>query len=213
MSFIDFLFSFLSVIACLSAICVVIVRNPIFAVMNLILVFINVSMMWMLLGSEFLSLILILVYVGAVMVMFLFVVMMIDIHKINDKFSLNRYIIFGFFVGFVLVIEAAMILFATWNQDFDMSMSNCSSSITNSFSIGYAMYSDYYIFVEIGAVILLVGMISAIALTMRTRKDRKRNEVDVALKADPSSRLIMVKFPKNINNYYANTVSSKEGNE
>ncbi|AFZ82562.1 NADH-quinone oxidoreductase subunit J [Candidatus Kinetoplastidibacterium crithidiae] len=213
MSFVDFLFSFLSVVACLSAVCVVIVRNPIVAVMSLILVFINVSMMWMLLGSEFLSLILVLVYVGAVMVMFLFVVMMIDIHNLKEDFSLNRYIIFGFFVGFVLVIETAMILFATWNKSFYMPMSNYCSSMTNSFSIGYAMYSDYYIFVEIGAVILLVGMISAIALTIRTRKDKKTNEVDVALKADPASRLIMVKFPKNINNYYTNGVSSKEGNE
>ncbi|WBF65320.1 MAG: NADH-quinone oxidoreductase subunit J [Candidatus Kinetoplastibacterium crithidii] len=212
MSFIDFLFSFLSVVACLSAVCVVVVRNPILAVINLILVFINVSMIWMILGSEFLSLILILVYVGAVMVMFLFVVMMIDLHKLNEKLTLNRYIIFGFVVGFILVIETAMILFATWSQDVYIPMSNC-SSITNSFSIGYAMYSDYYIFVEIGAVILLVGMVSAITLTLRTRKDRKINEVDVALKTDPNNRLIMVKFPKNVNNYYANSLSSKEGNE
>ncbi|AGF47043.1 NADH dehydrogenase I subunit J [Candidatus Kinetoplastibacterium desouzaii TCC079E] len=209
MSFVDFIFFFLSVISVLSAISVITANNPVMAVLQLISVFLNVSMIWMLLGAEFLSLLLVLVYVGAVMVLFLFVVMMIDVKYTNE--FLGKNITLAFILALVIVSESFMVLWTTWKGDNYSSIIN--SDVSNSFLIGSAMYSNYIMAVELGAVILLVGMMSAIVLALRSRKDNKTNDLNMALKADPNNRVLMIKFPKNMNNYYIikkDLVSSKE---
>jgi len=172
-----YLFSFIAV---LSALMVISSKNPVNSVLFLILSFINSAGLFVLLGAEFLAMILVVVYVGAVAVLFLFVVMMLDINFIKLREGFLQYLPFGMLLGIVLIIELS-ILFLT--KSFSNSnLINYSSSptindIENTKLIGEILYTDYFYLFQICGLILLVAMIGSITLTLRDRGHIKRQKI------------------------------------
>ena len=174
-------FYLFSSIAVLSALMVISAKNPVHSVLFLILSFVNASGLFILLGAEFLAMILVVVYVGAVAVLFLFVVMMLDINYIKLREGFLQYLPFGALLGIVLVIELG-ILFLT-----DIS-SNINSSkmplepriydIENTKMIGEILYTKYFYLFQICGIILLVAMIGSITLTLRDKGGVKRQNID-----------------------------------
>ncbi|MFW7340063.1 NADH-quinone oxidoreductase subunit J [Pollutimonas sp. H1-120] len=190
MIFSTVLFYLLSLVLVVAAFRVITATSPVTGVLHLILTFFTASMIWMLLGAEFLSLLLVLVYVGAVMVLFLFVVMMLDVRMETLRSGLKTYLPLGMVIGLIMVLEMAFVLAKTWlgagpaapiADDYD-----------NTHALGVAMYTDYVFAVQVGGVILLVGMIAAIALTLRKRSDVKRNRPSDQVKVQAKDRVRLV---------------------
>ncbi|MBF6616600.1 MAG: NADH-quinone oxidoreductase subunit J [Candidimonas sp.] len=193
MIFSTVLFYVLSLVLVIAAFRVITATSPVTGVLHLILSFFTASMIWMLLGAEFLSLLLVLVYVGAVMVLFLFVVMMLDVRLEALKGGLKTYLPLGLLIGLVMVLEMAFVLASTWlgagpaapvADDFD-----------NTRALGEAMYTDYVFAVQVGGVVLLVGMIAAIALTLRKRSDVKRTNSSDQIRVRAKDRMRLVSIP------------------
>jgi NADH-quinone oxidoreductase subunit J len=193
MIFSTVLFYLLALVLVVAAFRVITATSPVTGVLHLILVFFTASMIWMLLGAEFLSLLLVLVYVGAVMVLFLFVVMMLDVRMDALRAGLKTYLPMGIVIGLVMVLEMGFVLVKTWfnagpaapiADDFD-----------NTRALGQAMYTDYVLAVQVGGVILLVGMVAAIALTLRKRSDVKRNRPSDQVRVRAQDRMRLVSIP------------------
>jgi len=192
MTFTSFLFYVLAAVLVFAAFRVISARSPVTAVMHLILAFFNAAMLWMLLGAEFLALLLVLVYVGAVMVLFLFVVMMLDIRLEALRAGFKTYLPLGLAIGLVMVAEMAFVLATTWADSGPLPLPE--GDYNNARALGEAMYGQYVYAVEVGAAILLVGMVSAIALTLRRRNDVKYNDASAAVRVRAKDRLRMVKM-------------------
>ncbi len=187
------LFYILAVILIIAGARVITAASPVTAVLHLILTFFTASMLWMLLGAEFLALLLVLVYVGAVMVLFLFVVMMIDISPSNLRSGFKTYLPLGLIVGGVMVLEIAFVL---GNMYLGSGPSLAlPAEYNNTRELGIALYSQYSFAIQVGAVTLLVGMIAAIALTLRGRRNSKYVTSDQQLHVKASDRLKMVNIP------------------
>ena len=172
-----YLFSFVAV---LSALMVISTRNPVHSVLFLILSFVNASGLFVLLGAEFLAMILVVVYVGAVAVLFLFVVMMLDINFVKLREGFLQYLPFGALLGIVLIIELG-ILFLTKSFS-ESSLTNFVKSpkineIENTKLIGQVLYTDYFYLFQISGLILLVAMVGSITLTLRDRGQVKRQNI------------------------------------
>jgi len=172
-----YLFSFVAV---LSALMVISTRNPVHSVLFLILSFVNASGLFVLLGAEFLAMILVVVYVGAVAVLFLFVVMMLDINFVKLREGFLQYLPFGALLGIVLIIELG-ILFLTKSFS-ENSLTNFVKSpkineIENTKLIGQVLYTDYFYLFQISGLILLVAMVGSITLTLRDRGQVKRQNI------------------------------------
>ncbi|HEY9281636.1 MAG TPA: NADH-quinone oxidoreductase subunit J [Eoetvoesiella sp.] len=193
MTFTTVLFYLLSLVLVVAAFRVIAAPNPVTAVLHLILTFFTASMLWMLLGAEFLALLLVVVYVGAVMVLFLFVVMMVDVRTDSLRSGLKAYVPMGLIIGLIMVLEMAFVLVKTW---FDAGpAADMGADYNNTHSLGAVMYSEYVFAIEVGSVILLVGMIAAIALTMRRRKDVKYNNPADQVRVRSQDRLRLVSIP------------------
>lgn len=193
MIFTTVLFYVLALILVVAAFRVVTARSPVTAVLHLILAFFTAAMIWMTLGAEFLSLLLIVVYVGAVMVMFLFVIMLVDVRMPSMTEGLKAYLPMGLIVGGIMILEMAFVLTRAWLDAGPAAI--MPDNYNNSRVIGELMYSDYVFAVQVGGVILLVGMVSAIALTLRKRPDVKRNNPSEQVKVSAKDRLRMVSMP------------------
>ena len=169
-----------SLVAVLSALMVISARNPVHSVLFLILSFVNASGLFGLLGAEFLAMILVVVYVGAVAVLFLFVVMMLDINFVKLREGFLQYLPFGALLGIVLIIELG-ILFLTRSFS-ENSLSKFVESpeineIENTKLIGQVLYTDYFYLFQISGLILLVAMVGSITLTLRDRGQVKRQNI------------------------------------
>ena len=192
MTFTTVLFYILAAVLVVAACRVITASSPVTAVLHLILVFANAAMLWMLLGAEFLALLLVLVYVGAVMVLFLFVVMMLDIRSDTLLSGAKAYLPVGFVVGLIMVLEISVVLWTTWyGADNPATMP---ADYNNARTLGHLMYTKYVFAVEVSAALLLVGMITAIALTMRGRRDAKYNDPAAAVWVRAADRIRMVKM-------------------
>ena len=192
MTFSTVLFYILAFVAIVAASRVVLARSPVVAALHLMLTFFTASMLWILIGAEYLGLLLIIIYVGAVMVMFLFVVMMIDVVPESLRRGFRTYLPLGLVVGGVMVLEIASVLGAA---DFGTGAPiavSLPSSYNNVMEIGKSMYTEYGYAIQVGGLVLLVGMISAVGITLRDRKNRKYTNVSEQLKANPKERLRMV---------------------
>ncbi|MCQ9616927.1 NADH-quinone oxidoreductase subunit J [Paenalcaligenes niemegkensis] len=190
MIFTTVLFYVLALILVVAAFRVVTASSPVTAVLHLILAFFTAAMIWMTMGAEFLSLLLIVVYVGAVMVMFLFVIMLVDTRMPSLTEGLKGYLPLGLTVGGVMVLEMGFVLTRAWVDAGPAAI--MPENYNNSRVIGELMYSDYVFAVQVGGVILLVGMVSAIALTLRKRGDAKRTVSSDQVKVRAKDRLRMV---------------------
>ena len=189
------LFWIFSAILIASALRVITARNPVHAVLFLVLTFFTCSVLWMLLEAEFLAIVLVLVYVGAVMVLFLFVVMMLDINTAPLREGFVRNLPVGILVGLVMVGEMMLFIF---RGDFSESAfpkpAPKGAEYSNSESIGELMYADYFFHVEVAGLILLLAIIAAIALTMRKRPDTKYQTPSQQVTVKRDDRLRIVKM-------------------
>jgi NADH-quinone oxidoreductase subunit J len=174
-------FTFFSAVLILSAIMVIAARNPVHSVLFLILAFFNAAGLFVLLGAEFLAMILIVVYVGAVAVLFLFVVMMLDIDFAELKRDSLQYLPFGVLIGLILVAELVMAGGAWVLKPATMAArANATpAGITNTEALGRILYTDYVYYFQIAGLVLLVAMIGAIVLTLRSRPGVRRQVISV----------------------------------
>ena len=193
MMFTTILFYVLALVLVVAAFRVITASSPVTAVLHLILAFANAAMIWMLLGAEFLALLLVLVYVGAVMVLFLFVVMMLDVKMEGLRTEIKTYLPMGLVVGLIMVAEMSFVLATSWGQVGPAA--DMGSDYNNARTLGEAMYTEYAYAVEIGAVLLLVGMIAAISLTLRKRRDVKYNDPGASVRVRAKDRVRLVDMP------------------
>jgi NADH-quinone oxidoreductase subunit J len=155
-------------------------RNPVHSVLFLILAFVNAAGLFVLLGAEFLAMILIVVYVGAVAVLFLFVVMMLDVDFEELRTGYQRYLPIGATVGAVLFVELAAVL-GGWTLApvaSRLRMSPVPSGLSNTEALGRVLYTDYIFLFQAAGLILLVAMIGAIVLTLRDRKSSRHQDIE-----------------------------------
>ena len=188
------IFYIFSLLLLSSSIAVVTVNNPVKSAISLVFSFFCSAILWLLLNAEFLSIILILVYVGAVMVLFLFVVMMLDINISQAKEGFVKYFSIGIFV---FVTIAGLLSYFFYNQ-FDNSSKNIIISIDligtdNTKNLGYLLYTEYLLAFEIAAIILLLGIISAITLTLRKSTTNKYQNPSQQVNVSKSERLRIIK--------------------
>jgi len=185
-----YLFSFVLVTAALG---VITSRNPVYAALFLVLCFVTAAGLWMLLFAEFLALTLILVYVGAVMVLFLFVVMMLDINfdKLREGFRKNAFV--AALVGLVMLAEMAILLTGK-AMNLTTAMPGAPEAVSNTKALGRVLYTEYLLPFELSAVVLLIAMVAAIALTMRERSGAKSQDVGAQVRVKPGDRLKIIKM-------------------
>ena len=188
------IFFIFSALVLISAIGVLTVNNPVKSAINLIFTFFSSAILWLLLNAEFLSIILILVYVGAVMVLFLFVVMMLDINITKAKEGFVKYMPVGVIIFFTI---SGLLSFFFYNQ-FENTDKNIVTSINligddNTKNLGYLLYTEYIVAFEVAAIILLLGIISAITLTHNKSSDTKYQAPSEQVKVTKADRLTIVK--------------------
>jgi NADH-quinone oxidoreductase subunit J len=193
MEFKTVLFYVFSVILVLAALRVITARNPVHSALFLVLSFFSAAGIWMLLKAEFLSIVLVLVYVGAVMVLFLFVVMMLDINLDKMREGFWAYFPLAATIGVVIVLEmAAVLLRSFWTQDAQVPAA--ANVIGTTKALGMMIYTEYVYGFEIAAVILLVAIVAAVSLTLRKRKDSKYFSPAEAVKVNSKDRIRVVKM-------------------
>ncbi len=175
-----------------AAIKVITAKNPVHAALYLVLSFFSAAAIWLLLQAEFLAITLVLVYVGAVMVLFLFVVMMVDLDldKMRKGFWTNLRVALP--VGLLIVFEMGAILLRSFQ--IPASAAPPVTEVSNTKALGKILYTDYIFAFEIAAVILLVAIVAAIALTLRRRKDSRHQDPGEQVKVMAKDRLRMVQF-------------------
>ena len=180
-----------------AALGVILSRNPVYSVLFLILAFVASAGLWILLEAEFLGIALVLVYVGAVMVLFLFVVMMLDINLVTLRSGFARHWPLGAVVAAALV---GMISYVVWARNLGIEMmerpERRPADYDNTSAIGQLMYTDYVYPFEIAGMILLVGIVAAIALTMRRREGTKHQDPGRQVQVQPKDRVRVVKDMK-----------------
>ncbi len=189
-------FYLFSVVLMFSAFRVVTARNPVHAVLFLMLAFSQASAVWLLLNAEFLAIILVLVYLGAVMVLFLFVVMMLDINVDTLRQGFWKHFPLAATLGAIVALEMAAVLMS----GFRLSQAPAATAavaggaaISNGKALGILLYTEYLMPIQIAAAILLVAMIAAIALTLRERKDSKAINPSLQVRVRAADRLNVVK--------------------
>ncbi len=192
-------FYLFSVVLLYAAFRVVTARNPVHAVLHLILAFSQASGLWLLLKAEFLAIVLVLVYLGAVMVLFLFVVMMLDIRIETARRSFWRHFPLAVLIGALIALEMAAVLMTGFRGSEEPRIAGAVVDAagkllpySNTKALGQLLYTQYLLPVEIAAVILLVAMIAAIALTLRQRKDSKAIDPGDAVRVRAQDRMVMV---------------------
>jgi NADH-quinone oxidoreductase subunit J len=187
-------FYFFSAVLLFAAFRVVTARNPVHAVLYLMLAFSQAAAVWMLLKAEFLAITLVLVYLGAVMVLFLFVVMMLDIRIEGDRWGFWQNFPVAVLIGGVLAVEMWAILNGGFGS-VTLSPEAAAGQIENTRELGKLLYTEYLYPLEVAAVILLVAIIAAIALTLRQRKDSKAVDASVQVRVKARDRMTVVQVP------------------
>lgn len=196
MVFTDIVFYVLAAILLFSGIRVITTRNPVHAALFLVLAFFTAAGIWLLLEAEFLAIALILVYVGAVMVLFLFVVMMLDINLDKLREGFWEYLPMAGFIGLLMVVEMTLVL-ADKNLQPSQAV-ELPANYSNTAALGKVLYTDYLLPFELAAVVLLVAMIAAIVMTLRERQDNKSMNPSEQVKVKRNDRLRIVSMPAEI---------------
>ena len=177
-----------------SALAVITARNPVHAALFLVLAFFTAAAVWLLLRAEFLAIALVLVYVGAVMVLFLFVVMMLDINLERLREGFWQYLPLGTLVGVLMAAEMAAVLYGRWSG-LAVPPRALAAGYSNTKELGRLIYTDYVFAFEIAAVVLLVAIVAAIALTLRRRKDTRAQDPAEQVRARREERVKLVSMP------------------
>ena len=194
-------FYLFSVVLLFAAFRVITARNPVHAVLHLILAFSQAAAIWLLLKAEFLAIVLVLVYLGAVMVLFLFVVIMLDIHIDTIRKGFWKHFPLAAFVGALIALEMAAVVIGGFRGMDEpkaaavvLDAAGQVVPYSNAKALGKLLYTEYLYPVEIAAVILLVAMVAAIALTLRQRKDTKAIDPSMQVRVRARDRLQVVKL-------------------
>ena len=189
------LFYFFSAILVLAALRVITARNPVHAALSLVLAFFTAACLWMMLQAEFLAITLVLVYVGAVMVLFLFVVMMLDINIDQLREGFWKYFPLGATVAVLMVIEMGLVVaqrrFGLENMPAPTSKA---ADFSNTAELGRLLYTEYVYPFELASIILLVAIVAAIALTLRRRKETKYQNPAEQIRVKRADRIRIVKM-------------------
>lgn len=192
------LFYLFSAVLLFAAFRVITARNPVHAALFLVLTFFQAAMIWMLLKAEFLSITLVLVYVGAVMVLFLFVVMMLDIDVEDMRVGFWKHFPLAALVGVVIALEMAAVLMGGFRVVDEPSVAAAAvpgaAQLSNTKLLGKLLYTQYLYPLEVAAAILLVAMFAAIALTLRARKDSKYVSPGDQVRVKARDRMTVVKM-------------------
>lgn len=193
MTVLDFAFYLFAIITVTAGLFVVVARNPVHSVLWLILCFLSTAGLFVLLGAEFVAMLLIIVYVGAVAVLFLFVVMMLDVDFAELKAEMAKYVPLAGLIGVVLLMQLA-IAYGVWETAEGVVMADGLATIPapatlNTTALGLILYDEYFVMFQLSGLILLVAMIGAIALTLRHRKDVKRQNVLHQMWRDPATAM------------------------
>ena len=185
----EYIFYFLSSVLLFSALRVITSKNPVYSALFLVLSFFSAAGIWLLLQAEFLAIALVLVYVGAVMVLFLFVIMMLDINLDHMKKGFWDYLPAASFVAIIMLIEMILVLNKSYFESLNLFVA---PEISNTDALGSVLYSDYILPFEIAAIILLVAIISAITLTLRQTKINKNMNPADQVKVKRNNRIKMI---------------------
>jgi len=170
-------FYIFAAIVTVSALAVIMAKNPVHSVLWLILTFFTAAGLFVLIGAEFLAMLLVVVYVGAVAVLFLFVVMMLDVDFVELKQGTLRYWPFAGLIGLAFIAEIALASFARGGTAASGNFDASPGAETNTEAIGQVMYTDYFLLFQMAGLVLLVAMIGAIVLTLRERPGVKRQNI------------------------------------
>jgi NADH-quinone oxidoreductase subunit J len=197
MSIVEILFYVFAVFLIASAVGVITARNPVHCALFLVLAFFHSAVIWLLMEAEFLAIVLLLVYVGAVMVLFLFVVMMLDVNVAKLREGFTRYAPLGILVAALVVVEIGSVV---WVKSLGGAAPQATASVavegySNTQALGELLYTKYLYPFELAAVLLLVAIVAAIALTMRHRTGLKAQDVGGQVSVRAKDRVRIVKMP------------------
>ncbi len=188
MSVVGFAFYLFALCTVTGGLFTVVSRNPVHSVLWLILTFLSSAGLFVLLGAEFVAMLLVIVYVGAVAVLFLFVVMMLDVDFAELKAEMAQYLPLGLLIGLVLLMQLSM-AFGVWSVADTAEAARAAvtpAETHNTAALGLLIYDQYFLLFQLAGLILLVAMIGAIVLTLRHRKDVKRQDVLAQMYRDPA---------------------------
>jgi len=194
MSFQAILFYLFAAILVFAALRVVTTRNPVHAALWLVLAFFTAAAHWLMLRAEFLAIALVLVYVGAVMVLFLFVVMMLDVNFDSLRAQFRNYVPVAAAVGVLVLVEMALVLVGSYLRPATAA-APAPAAGGNTRALGLLLYTDYVYAFELAAVVLLVAIVAAIALTHRRRRETRYQDPGEQVKVRASDRLRVLRMP------------------
>jgi NADH-quinone oxidoreductase subunit J len=190
MDIISILFYLITSVIIFSAVSLVFVNNTVHAALLLVLIFFNSAILWLLLRAEFLSIVLVLVYVGAVLVLFLFVIMLLDA-PVKKDISQKIYLLFSVTVSIIMFVELFIVIF--YNNFSSIENTSTYSGVNNTYEIGVSLFTEHVLSFEITAFILLVAIIAAIAINTTGKKKALRQNPSKQVLANKSSRLKIIK--------------------
>ena len=188
-------FYLFSAVAVASAVMVISAKNPVHSVLFLILCFFNAAGLFILMGAEFLAMILVVVYVGAVAVLFLFVVMMLDVDFVELRQGMLNYLPVGATVGLIVLVELALVV-GSWAIDPGTVTTRAAptpTDITNTEALGRILYTDFIYYFQAAGLILLVAMVGAIVLTLRHKEGVKRQDISTQVARIPATSIEVIK--------------------
>jgi NADH-quinone oxidoreductase subunit J len=192
---VQILFYAFALVLVASALGMIIARNPVHSALALVMCFVTSAAIWLLIGAEFLAVVLVLVYVGAVMVLFLFVVMMLDINLEEIHQGFTRFAWLGWITAGAVIFEIVGVLVArTLGPDVTQGPAPLPATYSNTTELGKLLYTHYAYPFELAAVLLLVAIVAAISLTMRRRRGLKVQDVDRQVATRPADRVRLVKM-------------------
>ncbi|MBX9977572.1 MAG: NADH-quinone oxidoreductase subunit J [Alphaproteobacteria bacterium] len=182
-----------------ASLCVIFARNPIYSVLFLIAAFLNTSVVFLLAGAEFLALILAIVYVGAVAILFLFVVMMFDVafDSIKERVRSFGLLALGLCLFFLTELGAVIWVWKSYSKAKDIIGHAISQKVSNTAALGHILYTDFFFAFQLAGIVLLVAMIGAIVLTLKTEKTLKRQSHQRQMERSPENTLKLVKVKSN----------------
>jgi NADH-quinone oxidoreductase subunit J len=193
---IQVLFHLFAAILILAALGVITARNPVYSALALVMCFVTSAAIWLLIEAEFLAVVLVLVYVGAVMVLFLFVVMMLDINLAELRQGFTRFAWLGWLTALAVIVEIVGVVWARGALGIDASRGGTPepASYSNTLELGRVLYTRYAYPFELAALVLLVAIVAAIALTMRHRRGLKQQDIGAQVAVRPADRVRIVKM-------------------
>ncbi len=193
---VEILFYLFGTILVAAALGVIVARNPVISALSLVVCFIASAAIWLLLEAEFLAVVLVLVYVGAVMVLFLFVVMMLDVNLAELRQGFTRFAWLGWLTALALSVEIVAVIWSRGGLGIDVSKGGTAqpADYSNTLELGRVLYTQYAYPFELAAMLLLVAIVAAIALTMRSRIGLKKQDISRQVAVRREDRLRIVKM-------------------